>query len=98
MVVRRLRIWLRVVLAMIAVVALLLTSSVASAQAPRPSPLAGDVLTSGRPGEKATPPPLNPGSIVLGTAGVLGDLMFGDSPMRDAALYGIGGASAGGVA
>ena len=167
MIVRRLRIWLRVVLAMIAVLALLLTSSVAGAQGPRPSlldagvgaamygrcqtdlltgdmrratvvlgvfapdavgrlvtdeselaaiakmcaqqvhqnrcsekivALAGDVLTSGRPGEKATPPPVNPGSIVLGTAGVLGGLMFGDSPMRDAALYGIGGAAAGGLA
>src|SRR5689334_12443142 len=155
MIVRRLRIWLRVVLAMIAMLALLLTSSVAGAQGARPSlldagvgaamygrcqtdlltgdmrratvvlgvfapdavgrlvtdeselaaiatmcaqqvhqnrcsekivALAGDVLTSGRPGDKAMPPPVNPGSIVLGTAGVLGGLMFGDSPMRDAAL------------
>ena len=48
MIVRRLRIWLRVVLAMIAVLALLLTSSVAGAQGPRPSLLvpAGSIVTT----------------------------------------------------
>jgi hypothetical protein len=167
MIVPRLRVWLRLVIAMIAMLALLLTSSVAGAQGPRPSlldsgvgaamygrcqadlltgdmrratvilgafapdavgrvvtdgdelaaiakmcaqqihqqrcsekivALAGDVLTSGRPGEKASPPPGNPGAIMGGTIGVLGGLMFGDRPIRDAALYGIGGAAGGGIA
>jgi len=60
--------------------------------------VAGDVLTAGRPGEKAMPPPANTGAIMGGTVGVLGGLMFGERPLRDAALWGIGGAAGGGFA
>jgi hypothetical protein len=60
--------------------------------------LAGDVLTAGRPGAGASPPPANIGAVLGGTAGALGGLMFGDRPLRDAAVYGIGGAVGGGVA
>ena len=60
--------------------------------------LAGDVLTAGRPGSGAAPPAANIGAVLGGTAGALGGLMFGDRPVRDAAVYGIGGAVGGGVA
>jgi hypothetical protein len=60
--------------------------------------VAGDVLTKGRPGGKKAPDLANPGAVVGGTAGAVLGLTFGDKPIRDAALWGLGGAAGGALA